>query len=179
MARAGCDMAERRITALLVEDNPGDVRLIEAMLTEASGLSTDVDPTEEGYEILLQHPDDRDDTTWIHVNVVGDGEEAMAFLRREGRYAHAPRPQLILLDLSLPRMHGHEVLDQIKTDDRWRTIPVVVFTSSRSPADVTAAYELNANCYIAKPDDMHEFAEIVKAIEQFWFNAAVLPPGQG
>ncbi len=108
---------------------------------------------------------------------VTDGVEAMAFLRRQGKYAGAPRPDLILLDLNLPKMDGREVLYQIKQDDRLRLIPVVVLTSSKDEADVLKAYGLHANCYIVKPVDFEKFAEMVKTLENFWFAVVTLPMG--
>jgi two-component system response regulator len=101
--------------------------------------------------------------------------EAMAFLRREGKYTKVPRPDLILLDLNLPKMDGREVLSKIKEDERLRVIPVVVLTSSKDEADVLKAYGLHANCYIVKPVDFEKFAEVVKNIENFWFSIVTLP----
>src|SRR3954454_135097 len=130
------------IEILLVEDNPGDVDL-----------------TREGLQEGKVHN---------NLSVVGDGEEAMAFLRREGRYADAPRPELILLDINLPRMNGREVLARIKGDDRLRCIPVVILTSSKAEEDILKSYKLNANCYITKPVDLDQFIKVVQAIEDFW-----------
>lgn len=112
-----------------------------------------------------------------NLHTVTDGVEAMAFLRREGKYAKAPRPDLILLDLNLPKMDGREVLSKIKEDERLKVIPVVVLTSSKDEADVLKAYGLHANCYIVKPVDFEKFAEVVKTIECFWFAVVTLPVG--
>ena len=112
-----------------------------------------------------------------NLQAVTDGVEAMAFLRREGKYAKVPRPDLILLDLNLPKMDGREVLSKIKEDERFKTIPVVVLTSSKDEVDVLKAYGLHANCYIVKPVDFEKFAEVVKTIENFWFAVVTLPAG--
>jgi chemotaxis family two-component system response regulator Rcp1 len=109
------------------------------------------------------------------LHVVPDGVEAMAFLRKEGKFKDAPRPGLILLDLNLPKMDGREVLAQIKTNETFKRIPVVVLTTSKSEADILKAYGLHANCYIVKPVDFEKFAEIVKNIENFWFSVVTLP----
>jgi chemotaxis family two-component system response regulator Rcp1 len=141
----------RPIEILLVEDNPGDVDL-----------------TREGLQ---------DGKVHNNLSVVGDGEEAMAFLRREGKYANAPRPGLILLDLNLPRKDGREVLAEIKGDGRLRCIPVVILTTSKSEEDICRSYNLNANCYISKPVDLDQFIKVVQSIEDFWFTIVTLPPG--
>jgi chemotaxis family two-component system response regulator Rcp1 len=109
------------------------------------------------------------------LHVVADGVEAMAFLRREGRYATAPRPDLILLDLNMPRKDGRQVLAEIKADENLRSIPVVILTSSKTEEDIVRAYGLHANCYITKPVDFHSFVEVVRSIEQFWFTVVTLP----
>jgi len=138
------------IEILLVEDNPGDVRLtIEAL--------------KEG-KISNQ------------INVAVDGMDAMAFLRREGKYANAPKPDLILLDLNLPKKNGREVLAEIKVDPRLKCIPVVILTSSQAEKDIVMTYNLHANCYIKKPVDFDQFIDVVKSIENFWFNVVKLPP---
>lgn len=137
------------VEILLVEDNPGDVRLTREALREGRM------PT--------------------RLSVVGDGEEAPDFLHRRGRHAAAPRPDLILLDLNLPRMDGREVLAAIKSDDALRRIPVVVLTSSLAEPDVLASYQLSANCYVAKPVDYEQFIRVVRAIEEFWLTVARLP----
>jgi len=134
---------------LLVEDSPGDVRLMQEALKEGKVAN--------------------------RVSVVGDGLEAMAFLRREGDYADVPRPDLILLDLNLPKMDGREVLAELKADGDLRRIPVVVLTTSRAEEDVLRAYNLHANCYVTKPVDLARFLELVKNIEQYWLLMVCLP----
>jgi CheY-like chemotaxis protein len=139
----------RPIDILLVEDNPGDVRLtIEAL---------------------------RDSKVRNQLHVATDGVEAMAFLRREGQHANAPRPGLVLLDLNLPRMDGRQVLAEMKADVRLKTIPVVVLTTSRAEEDVLRSYELQANCYISKPVDLDQFMTVVRSIEDFWLTIVSLP----
>jgi len=135
---------------LLVEDNPGDVRLTEETLKDFKVLN--------------------------HLSVVGDGVEALVFLRREGKYASASRPDLILLDLNLPRKDGREVLAEIKVDEQLRRIPVVILTTSSAEQDILSSYELHANCYIKKPVDLDQFAAVVRSIEAFWFTTVKLPP---
>lgn len=139
------------IEILLVEDNPGDVRL-----------------TIEGF---------KEGKILNHLSVVSDGVEAMAFLRREGRYAEAPRPELILLDLNLPRKDGREVLEEIKNDKNLKRIPVVILTSSEAEQDVAKSYDLHANCYVTKPVELDQFIGVIKNIEQFWFTVVKHPPG--
>ncbi|MDP2312212.1 MAG: response regulator [Pseudomonadota bacterium] len=112
------------------------------------------------------------------LHVVNDGVEAMQFLRREPPFADAPRPDLILLDLNTPRMDGREVLAAIKQDAHLRCIPVIVLTSSTREADLNVAYDLHANCYVAKPTDFNQFREAIRLIETFWFHLASLPPGE-
>ena len=143
-------MNGRAIEILLVEDNLGDARLTQEALREA-----------------------RVSNRMSHVR---DGVEAMAFLRREGAFTRAPRPDLILLDLNLPRKDGREVLAEIKGDDRFRRIPVVVLTVSQADEDILRAYNLNANCYIAKPVDLDQFIKVVRSIEDFWLTIVKLPP---
>jgi len=138
------------IDILLVEDNPGDVRLTQIAL--------------------------RDSKIKNRINVVNDGVEAMAYLRREAKYADQPMPDIILLDLNLPRKNGREVLQEIKEDDVLRRIPVVVLTTSDDEKDILATYDLHANCYITKPVDLSRFVEIVKSIEYFWLTIVKLPP---
>jgi chemotaxis family two-component system response regulator Rcp1 len=142
-------MNERPIEILLVEDNLADARLtIEAMK-----------------EAKVQK----------HLSHVHDGAEALAFLRREDGFADAPRPDLILLDLNMPRKDGREVLLAIKTDERLKRIPVVVLTSSQAEDDIVKAYNLNANCYVTKPMDFDQFLKVVRAIEEFWLTIVKLP----
>jgi len=136
---------------LLVEDNPGDVRLTREALKEGKILN--------------------------HVSVVGDGVEALAFLRREDKYANAVRPDLILLDLNLPKKDGREVLAEIKADVGLKKIPVVILTTSAAEQDILKTYDLHANCYITKPVDLEQFIKIVQLIEDFWFTIARLPSG--
>ena len=139
----------RSIEILLVEDNPGDVRLTIEGLKEGKVRN--------------------------NLHVARDGVEALAFLRREGEYRDAVRPDLILLDLNLPRKDGREVLQDLKQDPALRTIPVVVLTTSRSEQDVLRSYELQANCYITKPVDLEQFITVVKSIEDFWLTIVTLP----
>ncbi|MCZ2075281.1 MAG: response regulator [Bryobacteraceae bacterium] len=134
---------------LLVEDNPGDVRLTKEALKDGRFL--------------------------VNLHVVGDGVSAMEFLRREGEHRDAPEPHLILLDLNLPRMSGREVLQEIKTDPSLRHIPVIIMTTSKAEQDVLKAYDLNANCYIAKPVDLDQFLHIIRSIEDFWLTVVTLP----
>ncbi|MGA3055571.1 MAG: response regulator [Candidatus Korobacteraceae bacterium] len=135
---------------LVVEDNPGDVRLMREALRES--------------KIMNQ------------LRAVSDGQEALAFLRKQGRYAHAIRPDLILLDLNLPGKDGREVLSEIKADPDLRRIPVVVVTSSRADEDILRSYNHHANCYITKPLDLEKFVEVVQAIQNFWISIVKLPP---
>ncbi len=138
------------IEILLVEDNPGDVRLTQEALKDSKILN--------------------------NLNIVEDGMEAMAFLRREGKYTGVPRPDLILLDLNLPKKDGREVLKEIKEDPILRRVPVVILTTSRSEQDIIKTYDLYANCYINKPVDLDQFINVVKSIESFWFSIVKLPP---
>ncbi len=139
----------KSIEILLVEDNPGDVRLTQEALREGKIRNS--------------------------LHVVEDGEAAMAFVRREGDYADMPRPDLILLDLNLPKMDGREVLAQIKADPDLKRIPVVVLTTSQAEEDVLKVYNLNANCYITKPVDFEQFIKVVSAVEEFWLTIVRLP----
>jgi two-component system, chemotaxis family, response regulator Rcp1 len=138
------------VDILLVEDNPGDVRLAQEALKESK----------------------------VHNNmfVVGDGVEAMEFLRKQGKFASVPRPDLVILDLNLPRKNGREVLADIKSDNSLKRIPVVVLTVSRDEQDILKAYDLHANCYITKPIDFEQFLKITKTIEEFWLTIVRLPP---
>lgn len=139
----------RPINILLVEDNPGDVRLTEEALKEGRVLN--------------------------HLLLAKDGEEALAMLRREGQYAGLNRPDLILLDLNLPRKDGREVLECIKADENLKRIPVVILTTSSAEQDILKAYDLHANCYITKPVDLDQFFTVVKSIEDFWLTIVKLP----
>ena len=138
------------IEILLVEDNPGDVRLTQEALRDAK----------------VQN----------RVSVVQDGVEALEFLQRQGGFADAPRPDVILLDLNLPRKDGREVLAVVKSDPDLRRIPVVVLTTSEADEDILRAYNLNANCYITKPVDFDQFFKVIHSIEDFWFSIVKLPP---
>ncbi|MGA3128849.1 MAG: response regulator [Candidatus Korobacteraceae bacterium] len=135
---------------LLVEDNPGDVRLVQEALRESKIMN--------------------------RLHAVSDGKEALAFLRRQGKYANATRPDLILLDLNLPRKDGREVLSEIKADLELLRIPVVIVTSSKAEEDILKSYDQHANCYITKPMDLEKFVEVVKAIQNFWISIVTLPP---
>ena len=141
--------SETEIEILLVEDNPGDVRLT--------------------FEAL------KDGKVHNHLSVATDGVEAMEFLRRQGKFANVPRPDLILLDLNLPRKDGREVLSEIKEDPGLRSIPVVILTTSQAEEDIIRAYDHNANCYITKPVDFDQFMKVVKSIEDFWLTVVKLP----
>jgi len=138
------------IQVLLVEDSPGDVRL-----------------TQEAF---------RDANPAIHLQVAPDGVEAMAFLRHEGKHSQAPRPDLILLDLNLPKMDGREVLAHIKEDADLKTIPTVILTTSDAEVDIVKSYQLQANCYLTKPVQLDAFENLVKSINDFWLTKARLPP---
>ena len=138
------------IEILMVEDNPGDVRLTVEALKEGKVRNK--------------------------LHVVEDGVEAMAFLRGEGEYADAPRPDLILLDLNLPKKDGREVLAEIKGDPNLRRIPVVVLTISEANEDILKTYDLHANCYVTKPVDLDQFIVVVKSVEDFWLTIVKLPP---
>ncbi len=138
------------VDILLVEDNPGDVRLTREALKEGKVLNT--------------------------LSVAADGVEALAFLRHEGRYATAPRPDIILLDLNLPRMDGRELLAVIKADADLRRIPVVILSTSVAEQDILKSYNLHANCYITKPVDLEQFIAVVRSVEDFWFTIVRLPP---
>jgi len=145
--------AETRATSieiLLVEDNPGDVRLTREAL--------------------------KDGKVRNNLHVVEDGEAAIAFVKQTGPYTNAPRPDLILLDLNLPRKDGREVLVILKADEKLKRIPVVILTSSKAEEDILKAYNLNANCYITKPVDFEQFIKVVRAIEEFWLTIVRLPP---
>ena len=138
------------VEILLVEDNPGDARLTQEAL--------------------------KDGKVYNKLTVVPDGVEAMAYLRRQGRYAGAAQPDLILLDLNLPKKDGREVLATLKSDPVLKVIPVVVLTTSQAEEDVLRAYHLNANSFVTKPVDLHQFNRIVQSIEEFWLTVVTLPP---
>lgn len=140
---------QRPVEVLLVEDNPGDVRLTQEAFKE-SRLS-------------------------VRISVACDGVEAMDFLHRRGEFVDAPKPDLILLDLNLPRKNGREVLSEIKADPELKRVPVIIMTTSKAEQDVHRAYNLNANCYIAKPVELDEFLNVVRSIEDFWLSVVTLP----
>lgn len=138
------------IEILLVEDNAADVRLTREAFDDAKVLN--------------------------NLNVVGDGVEAMAYMRREGKYANATRPDLVLLDLNMPRKDGREVLAEVKADPDLMRIPVVILTVSKAEEDVLKSYNLHANCYISKPVNLAQFLKVVESIENFWLTIVELPP---
>jgi len=138
------------IEVLLVDDSLGDVRLTQGAFREANPL--------------------------VHLDVAADGLEAMAFLRHEGAHANAPRPDLILLDLNLPKMDGREVLAHIKDDSALKTIPTVILTTSDAEADILKSYQLQANCYLTKPMELETFENLAKSINDFWLTKVKLPP---
>jgi chemotaxis family two-component system response regulator Rcp1 len=139
------------VDLLLVEDNPGDVRLTKVALKDAK--------------------------LKINMHVVGDGMEAMAFLHKQGKYASSPRPDLIMLDLNLPKKDGRQVLAEIKEDPDLKRIPVVIVTTSKAEEDILKTYNLHANCYVTKPLDLDQFIAVVQSIEQFWLTIVKLPNG--
>ena len=141
---------QKMVEILLVEDNPSDVLLTQIAMKECK-ISN-------------------------RLHVVEDGEEALAFLRGEGKHQHAPRPDMVLLDLNLPRMDGRELLGIIKSDSVLRMVPVVVLTTSQAERDIMSSYSLHANAYITKPVDMDQFTRVVKSIDEFWFTIVRLPP---
>ncbi len=134
---------------LLVEDNPGDIRLTQEALRESKVRN--------------------------NLNIVNDGDAAMAFLRRQGVHSKAPRPDIILLDLNLPRKDGREVLSEIKSDPDLKRIPVVIITSSEAEQDILKTYDLHVNCYVTKPVDLEQFIKVVQSIETFWLTIVRLP----
>ena len=140
----------REIDILLVEDNPGDARLAKEALKEAKILNN---------------------LFWVQ-----DGEEAISFLHKEGGYVDMPRPDVILLDLNLPKKDGREVLAEIKNDEQLKRIPVVILTASQSNDDIVKTYDLHANCYVSKPLGLPQFLNVVEAIENFWLTIVKLPP---
>ena len=146
-------MIARILEVLLVEDSPSDARLTQEAFLEGK--------------------------IGNNLTIVGDGAEAMAYLKRQGRWASAARPDLILLDLNLPKIDGREVLRRIKIDDELRQIPIVILTTSDAEEDVAEAYEYHANCYIRKPIDLERFLEIVSMVENFWLTVVKLPSSTG
>jgi CheY-like chemotaxis protein len=138
------------VEILLVEDNPGDARLMIEALKEGKVSN--------------------------HLNIARDGVEALAILRQEGQYAKAPRPDLIMLDLNLPKKDGREVLAEIKADDELKIIPVVILTTSQAEQDILKSYNLHANCYVTKPVDLEQFISVLKFVEDFWLTIVKLPP---
>lgn len=142
----------RSIDILLVEDNPGDARLAKEALNESKIKN--------------------------RLHFVGDGEEASDFLFRKGKYEDAPRPDLILLDLNLPKKDGRELLSEIKNDPHLKRIPVVILTTSKAEEDILKTYNLHANCYITKPLDLDQFIKVVRSIEEFWLTIVRLPPAE-
>jgi chemotaxis family two-component system response regulator Rcp1 len=151
MESIGTDAAP--IEVLLVEDSPGDVRL-----------------TREAFKDAKVH---------INLHVASDGARAMAFLNREGKHANAPRPDLVLLDLNLPKKDGREVLQEIKESSTLKSIPVVILTTSSSEGDILKSYQLHANCYITKPVGLEGFLTVVKSIDNFWLSVVKLPHKAG
>ncbi len=133
---------------LLVEDNPGDIRLTQEALKESN-----MD---------------------IHLDVVSDGEQAIDFLMKKGKYVDAIRPHIILLDLNLPKKNGIEILKEVKVHESLKKIPIIVLTTSDADHDISKAYSLNANCYILKPVDFDDFAKVIRLVETFWFNTVKL-----
>lgn len=139
----------RAVEVLLIEDNPGDIRLTQEAFKEGRVL--------------------------VNLTVAMDGVEALDVLNRRGKFGSASRPDLILLDLNLPKKSGREVLEEIKASDELRRIPVIVMTTSKAEADIHRAYNLNANCYVTKPVELDEFLEVVRSIEDFWLTIVTLP----
>ena len=143
-------LGQRPAEILLVEDNAGDIRLTREALSDGRINN--------------------------RLHIANDGVDALAFLRHEGEFADAPRPDLILLDLNLPRLDGREVLAEIKSDPKLKNIPVVVLTTSQAEQDLLKAYSLHANCYIKKPVEFENFMEVIHSIKEFWLTIVVLPP---
>jgi two-component system, chemotaxis family, response regulator Rcp1 len=139
----------RPVQILIVEDNPADARLVREVMRDSKVLN--------------------------EIHWVPDGVEALAFLRAQGKYADAPRPNLIFLDLNMPRKDGREVLREVKSDEKLKRIPIVVMTSSQAEEDVARAYDQHANCYVRKPIDFDQFHLVVKTLENFWFATVELP----
>ena len=141
----------KAVEILLIEDNPGDVRLTIEALKESKIMN--------------------------NMHVADDGIEALSFLKKEGIYKDKPRPDLIILDLNLPKKDGREVLGEIKSDDSLKQIPIVILTTSEAEEDIIKSYELHANCYITKPVNMEQFIKVVSSVGEFWFSTVMLPPG--
>ena len=146
------NIQSKQIEILLVEDSPADVLIAREALSEAKLLNT--------------------------IHVAEDGVEAMDFLYQRGKFASAPRPDLILLDLNLPRKNGREVLAEIKADEKFKSIPVVVLTTSSAEEDILRSYNLHANCYVVKPVEFDSFVKAVQSIQHFWFSVVALPPAR-
>lgn len=142
---------DKPINILLIEDNLGDIRLIQEVLKES------------------EHP--------YNLQIVTDGEQAIRYLKQEGEFAEARYPHLIFLDLNLPKKDGREVLAEIKGDNKLKSIPVVIFSSSEAEKDVLNSYDLYANCYVVKPFDFNHFSQVIKSIQNFWLNIVKLPTG--
>jgi two-component system, chemotaxis family, response regulator Rcp1 len=142
--------APHPVQILIIEDNPADARLVREVM--------------------------RDSKIINEISWVPDGVEALAFLRKQGKYVNSPRPNLIFLDLNMPRKDGRDVLREVKADPGFRSIPVVVMTSSQAEEDIARAYDQHANCYVRKPIDFQQFHEVVKSLETFWFSTVELPP---
>ena len=145
-----CRTNARPVDILLVEDNPADVRLTQEALKEGK-MANDL-------------------------HVVSDGEQAVQFLRRQDAFADAPRPDLILLDLNLPKKSGRDVLAEIKGDEELKRIPVVVLTTSKAEEDICRSYDLNCNCFVTKPVDFDQFVDVIRSIDRFWLSVVTLPP---
>lgn len=145
-------LRDQQTEILLVEDSPGDARLTREAFADAR--------------------------LNVHLNTVHDGEEAMAYLRGIGQFSGAPRPDLILLDLNMPRKNGREVLEEIRNDKELRHLPIVILTTSAADRDILDAYQSSANCYVIKPIDFERFMEVVKCIENFWLRIVRLPPNK-
>ncbi len=143
------NVSTKAVEILLVEDNPGDARLAQEALKESKLLN--------------------------NLHIVDDGVEAMDFLNREGKYADSIRPDLVILDLNLPRKDGREVLQEIKSDPKLKSIPVVILTISQAEEDIMKTYDLHANCFISKPIDLEQFIKVVRSIESFWLTIVKLP----
>ncbi len=141
----------KAVEILLIEDNPGDVRLTFEALKESKIIN--------------------------NLQVVEDGIEALSYLKKNGIYKDKPRPDLIILDLNLPKKDGREVLGEIKSEDSLKQIPIVILTTSEAEEDIIKSYELHANCYITKPVNMEQFIKVVKSVGDFWFSIVMLPPG--